>query len=78
MYKVKLYLDGKRLDPSKYTEVIIHSPEIDRIVNEKFSNSGRETPVAQTVPHSAKERFAVHTVNYGNTCRNEIDVIGSV
>lgn len=38
-FKVRLYLDGKLIDPSDYSKVVISSRNIDRIVNRIYNLS---------------------------------------
>ncbi len=38
-FKVRLFLDGKLIDPSDYSKVVISSRNIDRIVNRIYNLS---------------------------------------
>ncbi len=40
--KVRLFLDGKPIDPSEYNKIIITCPAVDRIVNDIYDTSAKE------------------------------------
>lgn len=66
-FKVRLFLGDQLIDPSDYDKVIIHCPDVDRIVNDIYERNQRR-PLARDPldtdddpkePPPAKEKASV-------------------